>query len=303
MSENLDRFNTDYFNDSIMANQFLGSSIPSNFPPNGGTNGGGDHCVWLALSTTMPDQQGNNFTEPSGNGYARVPLTTKSGGQFSVLEASSSVPTNGIFTNNVGVQWPFPTGTWGSGKPIQAMGLFDVSANGNLLAVDCRIIVPTVIGANTPPPFIPPYSLRVGVNAGWGRRGMTSQFAAYGVSSYCFIANSITTPTTYIALCTQIPLPTDTGSTITEPSGNGYSRFATSGNWQKIKPGRYANSTVWNLAYPTGAWGSPPAFAVCNASSAGNILFAGLLNPPPYIDQNNQCPPFLVNGLQVFLGQ
>lgn len=45
----------------------------------GGASLGVPATWYLAWSTTTPNQDGSNFTEPSGNGYARVAITNSSG--------------------------------------------------------------------------------------------------------------------------------------------------------------------------------------------------------------------------------
>lgn len=59
----------------------------------------------IALSTTTPDADGNNVTEPSGNGYARVATTPAEWDR-------NSNPNE--MTNNVRKDFPEATGPWGT---------------------------------------------------------------------------------------------------------------------------------------------------------------------------------------------
>ena len=76
--------------------------------------------MWVGLSSTIPNENGTNITEPSGGGYARVTTAAKWG----------SV-TSGSVSNNADITFPESTGTWGS--EITHFILFDASTAGNAL--------------------------------------------------------------------------------------------------------------------------------------------------------------------------
>jgi hypothetical protein len=91
---------------------------------------------------------------------------------------------------------------------------------------------------------------------------------------------AVTSSSLYLALLTAMPSDTDTGSTITEVTGGGYSRKTlTSGNWTSPVLGKttytvaqtYTSSSLWS--------GICVAYALCSASSGGNLLFYGSLDP------------------------
>ena len=73
--------------------------------------------IYVALFTSAPNDAGGG-TEVSGNGYAR---------QSMAFSAASS----GSIANSGSVEFPTATGDQGT---IVAMGLFDASSRGNLLA-------------------------------------------------------------------------------------------------------------------------------------------------------------------------
>jgi hypothetical protein len=73
--------------------------------------------IYVALFTSAPNDAGGG-TEVSGNGYAR---------QSMAFSAASS----GSIANSGSVEFPTATGDQGT---IVAMGLFDASSSGNLLA-------------------------------------------------------------------------------------------------------------------------------------------------------------------------
>lgn len=76
--------------------------------------------VHVGLSTTTPTEAGGNFTEPSGNAYARK---TTAGADWT---ASST----GLSANATSLAFPQATGSWGT---VTHFGLFDASTAGNLL--------------------------------------------------------------------------------------------------------------------------------------------------------------------------
>lgn len=71
---------------------------------------------YLAFSTTTPTADGGNFTEPSGGGYARVPLRTQavSGGYLVTISGHKVSNSETIFM-------PEPTASWGT---LTHFGLF-----------------------------------------------------------------------------------------------------------------------------------------------------------------------------------
>jgi hypothetical protein len=71
---------------------------------------------YLALYTTAPTDAGGG-TELSGSAYAR--------------QSCAFTTTSSASTNSAAVEWPTATGNWGT---IVAVGIFDASTSGNLLA-------------------------------------------------------------------------------------------------------------------------------------------------------------------------
>ena len=79
----------------------------------------------VALSTTTPDDAGNTFTEPSGNGYVRV----------TTAESDWATSTAGLITNANPIVFPTATGSWGTctyfgiyaGTTLAATGILTTS--------------------------------------------------------------------------------------------------------------------------------------------------------------------------------
>jgi len=60
--------------------------------------------IYVGLSTTTPADDGTNVTEPSGNGYVRVNMPA------TYWNAASA----GAFTNLSAINFPTPSGSWGT---------------------------------------------------------------------------------------------------------------------------------------------------------------------------------------------
>lgn len=114
---------------------------------------GGGATTWapatwyLGLSTTTPNDDGSNFTEPSGGSYARVAVTNNST-NFPAASTSSGTTTK---TNGADFTFPDPTGSWGL---ITYAGWFTASSGGTpeyTFALDSPI---TVNNGNTPVEFL-----------------------------------------------------------------------------------------------------------------------------------------------------
>ena len=79
--------------------------------------------IYVALSTTTPNEAGTNVTEPVGNAYARV--TTAAGDWATATNADPSVVTNAN-----AVTFPEASGSWGD---LTHFVLYDALTVGNVL--------------------------------------------------------------------------------------------------------------------------------------------------------------------------
>lgn len=113
---------------------------------------GGGATTWapatwyLGLSTTTPNADGSNFTEPSGGSYARVAITNNA----TNFPAASS--TSGVTSKSNGAKFTFPnpTGLWGA---ITYYGLFTASSGGSPQYFNALDTPVTVQNGNTPVEF------------------------------------------------------------------------------------------------------------------------------------------------------
>lgn len=130
---------------------------------------------------------------------------------------------------------------------------------------------------------------------------------------FMFRGGSYTPPSTlYFALCTSSPTETSTGSDISEVSGGNYSRqslTATTGNWYSTQGDNSATSSGTNgttsnstsIAWNSVSWsGTVTSVAICDESTAGNVLFYSTLNSSKALISGDSIS-FAVSGLSIQL--
>ncbi len=98
---------TTYFLNMMLGNAFHASGVES-FPA----------TYYVALSTTVPNSDGSNITEPTGGAYARASFF------------SMGTPVNGVISIEDDVEFPESTGDWGT---IQGFAVYDSASGGNVL--------------------------------------------------------------------------------------------------------------------------------------------------------------------------
>ena len=212
--------------------------------------------VYVALSTADPLDTGAGLAEPAGGSYARTAVT------FGAA-ASRRV------TNSGAVTFPTATGAWGT---ITHYALMDASSGGNVLASAALAASKSIISGNTA-------SFAIGQIYAEFSAGAISDYLANKLLDRAFRNQAYTAPATYLALTTATVSDTSTGSTITEPSGNNYSRKLVNVNggaspaWSLASGGAASNGADTHMATPSGSWGTIVAMALVDASSAGNLLF------------------------------
>lgn len=87
---------------------------------------------------------------------------------------------------------------------------------------------------------------------------------------------SYTKPTCYLALFTAAPtMPAGTGGT--EVSGGSYARVALAGLWSAAASESKTNNATITFPTATASWGTVTSVGIYDASTAGNLLYAGNL--------------------------
>lgn len=103
----------------------------------------------------------------------------------------------------------------------------------------------------------------------------------------------------YVALSTADP--TEDGSAIAEPSGNGYARKATAAtDWNSATNGGITNATTLTFPQASGSWGLITHSALFDAPTGGNFLASGSLDVNKTIALNDTAS-FVPGQLQITL--
>lgn len=217
--------------------------------------------VYLALCTGDPTDAGTgaSMNEVANSGsYARTAIS---------FGAASSRRT----TQSGGVTFPAASGSWGT---VSHWAIVDSATHGagNMLAHGAFAVSKSVVSGNTP--TVASGEVYVEFSA-----GEISNFLANKFLDLMFRNQSYSKPSTYVALVTVAVADTDTGTTITEPSGNNYSRKQVNENggssptWDLATSGFVDNTHTITMATPSGSWGTVVGVAIVSASSTGDLLF------------------------------
>jgi hypothetical protein len=212
--------------------------------------------VYLGLSTADPGDDGAGLAEPSGNGYIRKAIT------FGAA-ASRTVTQSGTVT------FDQATGPWGT---ITYWAIFDAESSGNMLAHGALGASKSVVSGNTP--SVASGEVTVAFSA-----GEISDTLAENLLDLMFRNQAYSAPDTYIALVTATVSDSDTGTTITEPSGGAYARVQVEPNggssptWDLAAGGLVDNTHLVAFPQATASWGTIVGVAICSAASAGDMLF------------------------------
>ena len=119
------------------------------------------------------------------------------------------------------------------------------------------------------------------------------------ILDHIFGKGSYTPPTIYVGLSTADP--TDSGSGLAEPSGNGYARVQTSAaDWNAASNGTLNNSSDITFNQATGNWETITHFALFDAATAGNMLAYGALRQSKTINES-ETAKFEAGDLQISL--
>ncbi|NBW16051.1 MAG: hypothetical protein EBR82_49520 [Caulobacteraceae bacterium] len=93
--------------------------------------------IYIGLATTVASD-GATFTEISGNNYARVAVTRN--------QTNFPAAVAGAVSNGTAITFPQASGSWGT---IVAVGVFDASTAGNLLAWADLTVSKTIASGDT----------------------------------------------------------------------------------------------------------------------------------------------------------
>ena len=216
--------------------------------------------LYLALCTADPGEAatGASMNEvPDAGGYARTAI-------------SFGAAANRRVTQDADVVFPQATASWGT---VSHWAVVDSATygSGNVLAYGA-FSAARAVNANTTPKVL--------------SGGIWVEFSASEISDY--LANKLldlafnnvaySSPSTYMGLTTATVASSDTGSTITEPSGGGYARVlvnATGGAapaWGSVSGGQVQNADQVDFPQASADWGTLVAGVILDAATGGNLL-------------------------------
>ena len=236
-----------------------------------------DHClnkdvyskpatVYVGLCTADPTDAatGASCNEVANQyAYARTAIT------FAAAASRAIAQTSAV---------NFPQASGGGWGTVSHWVLLDASAygTGNVMAYGAFSASKTINDGNTA--SIANGEITVSFSA-----GEVSNYLANIWLDYAFRNQTFACPDTYVALVkTTTVADDDTGSSIIEPSGGSYARvqvydnLSGSPDWDVAVSGdpSYVDNND-DISFPaaTADWGTIIAVAICDASSAGNLLF------------------------------
>lgn len=100
--------------------------------------------LYVGLSTTPPNPDGSNFTEPSGNGYARVEVPNDTTWWYDATVGNPAVKANAV-----PILFPEATGPWGE---VSHWGIFDAETGGELIDW-APLTMPMIVDVGQQPQF------------------------------------------------------------------------------------------------------------------------------------------------------
>lgn len=208
--------------------------------------------IYIALCTADPTDAGtgSSITEPSGGSYARV------------ASPNWSAAASRTLSNDVVITFPEATASWGT---ITHWAACDASTAGNMIAHGDLSASKTIGSGDNA-------SFAIGdIDVTWSAGDM-SDYLANALLDHLFENTAYTQPTNiYVALCTVAITDTDTGTSITEPSGGAYAREVCNG-WDAAASGASQNTAAITFTTATASWGTITHACLCDALTAGNLL-------------------------------
>lgn len=216
--------------------------------------------IYMALFTGDPTDAGLLVNECSGNGYARTAIVFSAASSRTIIQ-------NGQVT--------FPQCVGGGWGTITHWGVMDASTSGNMLAYGA--LSTPIVTAEGNVPFVPDAETEISVNTGGA-----SDYLANALINFMFRNQSFSQPDCHVGFCSSAPVDSDTGSTISELSGGGYSRVNFS-DWTTAASGALTNNTDIDFVTPTADWTTITHSVICDALTGGNLLVYATATP-------NQAP-------------
>lgn len=104
-------------------------------------------AIHVALSSTQPNPDGSNVTEPTTGAYARVATLAAAWNLASAADPA-------VLDNAAVITFPVPTADWLGGVPLGFIALYDAAVLGNFLDWG-TVSIPRSVVNGDPAPSIP----------------------------------------------------------------------------------------------------------------------------------------------------
>lgn len=209
--------------------------------------------IYLALSTTNPDDAVGNLTEPASN-YIRKAIAFSAAALRTIIQ-------------NGAVVFDQATGDWGV---ITHWAIMEDETGGNMLAHGALLSSKNVTSGKT---FsMPDTAIELSMITGaW------STYLSHKILDFVFRNQAFAQPTIYVALTENSAIVDgDTGSTIDELEMTNYSREAHA-TWAAAVAGVSSNTGVIDFGVLTGVGETVLGSCLCDSSGTGtgNVLIYG----------------------------
>jgi len=242
--------------------------------------------IYLALCTADPTDAGTgaSMSECANTGaYARTAITFSAAASRAVDQAAT-------------VTFPEATGSWGT---VSHWAIVDTNTygSGNVLAHGAFAVSKAIASGNTPSVAASEIDVTFSANE-------ISDAVTLKLLDLMFRNQAYAAPDTYVGLTTVVVTDNMTGSTITEPSGNGYARVqvningGSSPTWDVAAAGALQNTHDISIGPATGSWGTITSVVVCSAVTAGDLIFYDNTMTDQAVD-NGDTVKFLVGDLDI----
>jgi len=220
--------------------------------------------LYLCLCTADPTDAatGASMNEvANSNSYARTAIAFAAASSRRVTQTGATT-------------FPTASGSWGT-VTHWAICTTNTYGSGNVLASGSFAVSKSIVNGNTP--SVASGEVYVEITASTG----LTNYAANGFLDRMFRNQAFTVSANHLALVTATPTDASTGTSITEPSGNNYSRkqVNTTGGaspaWSAVtgtSPAVLANNQAVTFPTPSGSWGAITYWVLCDAATVGNAL-------------------------------
>jgi hypothetical protein len=215
--------------------------------------------LYLGLSTADPTDDASGIAEPAGGSYAREIITFDAAATRKVENAAL-------------IEYTQATGAWGTISHwfiCNHLSNETWETNVEMLAHGSFAVEKIISTGNTA--SVAAQEVDVEITA-----GAIGTAVVHKLLDLMFREIAYSAPDTYIGLVTVNGGDTLTGTTITEPSGNNYSRVEVlEAAWNVASAGVVTNNGVIQMPVPSGAWGLITDVVIVSAAADGDLIAYG----------------------------